>query len=124
MGKIIERINGARIITAVFFDEKHWDGGLGWVDFVDDRWGKPRHRFAYIDAKDWEREIIIPDNGNLEAYGGKKATESQFATIRNFLDQALMNDNKIDIVVERRQVTTKKQFDFIVKVDDVAAFQG
>jgi hypothetical protein len=102
MGKVIERINGARVITAVFYDGEHKDGGLGYIDFIDDRWNKPRHRFAYINAKDWEHEV----------------------TIKNLLSEALLNDNKIDIVVERRQITPKQQFDFIVKVDEVVAFQG
>lgn len=124
MGKIIERVNGVRIITVVFYTEDQKDSGVGYIDFVDDRYGKPRHRFAYINRKDWEREIIIPNGKNLNAYGRKKAIESQLGTIECMLNNALMEDKKLDIVVERRQVSPQQQFDYLVKVDDTPAFQG
>ena len=123
--KIIERINGARIITAVFNSEVHKNGELGWIDYVDDRWGKPRHRFAYINAKDWEREtMLLHDEKGILKDGTRKIKESQYSTIHCLLDNALMNDEKLDIIVQRRQVTPKQQFDFLVKVDSVTAFIG
>lgn len=106
---ILERINGARIITVSFLDEPNEYGHFGYIDFVDDRWGKPHHRFAYIAKKDWETEI----------------DGSQIMTIEVMLNQSLKNDNKVDIVIERRQHPSKVQyFDYLVKIDNLAAFQG
>ena len=108
--KIIERINGAKIITTAFQETPDKDGNLGHIDFVDERFDeKPRHRFAYIAAKDWIQ---------------KKAdgTVSQFETITGKLTNALKEDCKINIVLERRQATPEQQFDYLVKVDDVSAF--
>jgi hypothetical protein len=116
MEKLIERINGARVITVVFYKEKQNNGNLGYIDYVDSRWGKPRHRFAFIDSSDFEREISQADNA--------KAIESQVITLQVLLEQALRNDKSVDMVVERRQMTSVQQFDFLVQVDNIAAFQG
>lgn len=118
MGKVLERINGARIITSVFYeDTPHEDGGIGYIDFIDNRFDKPRHRFAFISIKDFEQEYI-------DEILVKKIKVSQVCTIKVILNEALMNDNKVDIVIERRQTSEKQQHDFLIKVDSIEAFRG
>lgn len=124
----LERINGARIIVASFFENEPQSVNIGdeyntqrihigYIDYIDDRWGKPRHRFAFIDINDFEKKISQTDEQN------KKITESQILSIKVKLEQALIEDSKIDIVVERRQLG-KEFYDYLVRVDNIQAFQG
>jgi hypothetical protein len=96
---VLERINGAKIITIVLH-ETHKDGSNGFIDYVDERWGKARHRFAFVSYKD------LVNNGHR--------TEN----VKSVLDYALKNNKRLDLVVERRQATPKQQFDWLIKIEE------
>lgn len=101
---VLERINNAKIITVVLY-ETHKDGNNGFIDYIDERWGKTRHRFAFVSLKD------LTDNGLEEK------------SIKSMLRYALINNIRLDLVMERRQATPKQQFDWLIKIEQ-SEFRG
>lgn len=96
---ILERINGAKIITVVLH-ETHKDGSNGYIDYIDERFGKARHRFAFVSYED------LVSNG------------SRAKDIKPVLDDALKNNKRLDLVMERRQATPRQQFDWLIKIEE------
>ena len=101
--RVLERINGAKIITVALYEVSK-DESNGFIDYVDERWGKARHRFAFVLYKD------IEDNGH-------KAED-----VKKLLNNALINGLRLDLVMERRQATPKQQFDWLIKVERAEFF--
>lgn len=102
---ILERINGAKIITVVLHETHNTltfkdNPNNGYIDYIDERFGKARHRFAFVSYED------LINNG------------SRAKDIKPVLDDALKNNKRLDLVVERRQATPRQQFDWLIKIEE------
>jgi hypothetical protein len=124
-GDGMERINGVKVFNVVFQDEQEEImKEIGFIDYYDYRYNRSgEHKFAFIALKDWERVIIRPclPDGDLSE-GGVKVNESQISTIKIMLKDAVMNDVKIDIVVERRNSGGTQRHDYLIAVNSIKAF--